>query len=101
MMGAKDARFGKMPLTSQSALTGQLGLQVLPIPSRVAIDRINPRYPAHKFNRLGDTPKFEKSRRSTASLIVELYFIVSTGALAFSHEGHSFSQQLKSCPALY
>jgi hypothetical protein len=42
MTGANDARFGKTPLTWQRALTGQLGLQVLPIPSRVVVDGRNP-----------------------------------------------------------
>lgn len=42
MDGTNENRFGKTPLAWQLALTNQLGLQVMPLPTRVVIDGRNP-----------------------------------------------------------
>ncbi|MCB0361513.1 MAG: DUF1152 domain-containing protein [Bdellovibrionales bacterium] len=52
MTGNNDRRFGKTPLTWQLALTGQRGLQVIGLPTRVVTDSTNPWNP---FMRVDDS----------------------------------------------
>jgi hypothetical protein len=42
MDGTNENRFGKTPLAWQLAITNQLGLQVMPLPTRVVVDGKNP-----------------------------------------------------------
>ena len=52
MTGENNNRFGKTPLTWQLALTGQRGLQVINLPTRVVVDGSNPWNP---FVRVDDS----------------------------------------------
>ncbi len=42
MDGTNDARYGKTPLAWQAALRGEVGVTVVPLPTRVVLDHANP-----------------------------------------------------------